>query len=82
MLKNHFHCEFELTSWRLQTANLQLELDRNAAQVNIVVAQAGACQSVPRLSDLSVPLSQGDHDQPVPELAHHFIQPDLGQDRA
>ena len=30
---------------RLQMANLQLELDRNAAQVNIVVAQAG-CLSV------------------------------------
>ena len=30
---------------RLQMANLQLELDRNAAQVNIVVAQAG-CRSV------------------------------------
>ena len=30
---------------RLQMANLQLELDRNAAQVNIVVAKAG-CLSV------------------------------------
>ena len=30
---------------RLQMVNLQLELDRNAAQVNIVVAQAG-CLSV------------------------------------
>ena len=30
---------------RLQMTNLQLELDRNAAQVNIVVAQAG-CLSV------------------------------------
>ena len=37
-------------------ANLQLELDRNAAQKNIVVAQA-CCLSVPRLSDLFGPLS-------------------------
>ena len=59
--------------------NLQLELDRIAAQVNIVVAQASCLSVCSRLSDLSVPLSQGDHDQPVRELTHRLIQPDFGQ---
>ena len=58
-------------------ANLQLELDRNAAQKNIKVAQA-CCLSVCSSLVRSVcPLSQGDHDQPVKELTHHLIQPDL-----
>ena len=57
-------------------ANLQLELDRNAAQVNIVVAQAG-CLSVCSSLVRSVCPSFA---QPVPELTHHLIQPDLGQD--
>ena len=53
-------------------ANLQLELDRNAAQVNIVVAQAGCLSVCSSLVRFVCP----DHDQPVPELTHHLIQPD------
>ena len=46
-------------------ANLQLELDRNAAQKNIVVAQA-CCLSVCSLLVRTVcPSFAGDHDQPV-----------------
>ena len=89
MLKNHFKSEFELASWiisimdyvqRLQMANLQLELDINAAQVNIVVAQAGCLSVCSSLVRYVCPSFAGDHDQPVPELTHHLIQPDLGQD--
>ena len=54
---------------------LQLELDRNAAQVNIVVAQAGCLSVCSSLVRSFCPSFAGDHDQPVPELTHHLIQP-------
>ena len=64
-------------------ANLQLELDRNTSQVNTVVAQAGylsVCSWLVRSVCPSFAGGGGDHDQPIWELTHHLIQPDLGQD--
>ena len=60
---------------RLQMANLQLELDRNAAQANIVVAQVG-CLSVCSSLVRSVCTSFAGGSQ----SACSRVDPDLGQD--